>query len=148
MVLEHQTLFTNLVTRLGWESRLGRNFDATASELVRYLLFADEAELKAPVEGDREFVDAFARGGVKDGQARSLRDFDLRTRMFRYRCSYLIYTPQFDGLPENARQVVWKELFAILSGAESSHLGSSERRAVLEILRETKRGLPEYFRAD
>jgi hypothetical protein len=137
MVLEHQTRFTNLVTRLGWESRLGRPIEPTAAELVRYLLFADETALTAPIEGGRAFAEAFARAAVRDGRGRSLRDFDLKSRMFRYRCSYLIHSPQFDGLPAQARELVWKKLNAVLRGAEPSHLGEAERQAILEILQET-----------
>jgi hypothetical protein len=146
MVLEHQTRFTNLVTRLGWEQRLGRDIDATAAELVRYLVFADEAALTAPVQGSRAFADAFARGAVRDARGRSLRDFDLESRLFRYRCSYLIYTPQFDGLPAEARELVYRKLSAILTGAEPSKLPEEERRVVLEILRETKPGFPTTAR--
>jgi hypothetical protein len=69
---------------------------------VRYLLFADETVLTAPIEGSRAFVDAFVRSAVRDSRGRSLRDFDLKTRMFQYRCSYLIYSQQFDGLPPEA----------------------------------------------
>ena len=147
MVLEHQTRFTNLVTRLGWESRLGRKIDDTVTELVSYLLFADETALTAPVQGGRAFADSFARAARRDRKGRSLRDFDLVHRLFQYRCSYLIYTEQFDGVPAPARELVLRRLYGILSGAEPSHLGEIERQAILEILRETKTGLPEYFRA-
>jgi hypothetical protein len=146
MVLEHQTRFTNLVTRLGWESRLGRPIDATVDELVRYLLFADEVALREPIRGGRAFAEAFARGAKSDSKGRSLRDFDLEHRLFRYRCSYLIFTAQFDGLPAPARHAVLRNLYAILTGATPSHLQPEERRAILEILRETKPSLPEYFR--
>jgi hypothetical protein len=146
MTMEHQTRFTNLVTRLGWESRLGRDFQATAEELVRYLLFADEAALTEPIQGGPEFVAAFAAGAVRDRNGRSLRDLDLHHRMFRYRCSYLIYSEQFDALPVPARDHVLRRLFAILSGTEISNLEASERRAIIEILRDTMPSLPAYFR--
>ena len=38
--------------------------------------------------------------GCGDVAGRSLRDFDLTTRLFKYPCSFLIYSPQFDGLPD------------------------------------------------
>ncbi|MCX6631619.1 MAG: hypothetical protein NTW28_28745, partial [Candidatus Solibacter sp.] len=147
LTLEHQTRFTNLVTRLGWESRLGRDFEATAGELVRYLLFADEVAFTEAVEGGPEFAAAFAKGAVRDRNGRSLRDLDLQHRMFRYRCSYLIYSEQFEALPAPARDRVLRRLHAILTGSEASNLETSERRAILEILRETKASLPGYFRA-
>lgn len=147
MTLEHEARFTNLVTRLGWESRLGRNSDATAEELVRYLLFQDEAPLSGAVQGGPEFAAAFAGAAVRDRKGRSLRDFDLQRRMFRYRCSYLIYGEQFDALPRAARELVLRRVYAILSGAEASKLEADERVAILEILRETKASLPAYFLA-
>lgn len=135
------------MTRLGWESRLGRNFEVTAGELVRYLLFSDEVELTEPVEGGPAFAAAFAGGALRDRNGRSLRDLDLRRRLFRYRCSSLIYSEQFDALPAPARDGILRRVYAILTAAEPSNLEGSERRAILEILRETKPGLPRYFRA-
>jgi len=137
MTFEHETRFTNLATRLGWESRLGRNIDATAEELARYILFEDEAPLTGAVQGGAEFATAFANGAVRDQARRSLRDFDLKTRMFKYRCSYMIYASQFDALPAAARDNVLRRVRDALTGSTPSKLPESERRAILEILRET-----------
>ena len=145
MTLEHETRFTNLATRLGWESRLGRDIDATVDEFARYLLFEDEAPLTAAVEGGPEFAAVFAAGAVRDRAGRSLRDFDLRTRMFRYRCSYMIYAGQFDALPPAARDRVLRRLHDTLTGAIPSKLPPDERRAILEILRDTMKSLPAWF---
>ncbi len=145
LTLEHETRFTNLATRLGWESRLGRDTDATAEEFAGYLLFQDEAPLTSPVEGGPEFAAAFAAGGVRDRAGRSLRDLDLQTHMFRYRCSYLIYAGQFDALPAGARDSVLHRVYDILSGVTPSKLPAAERRAILEILRDTKKSLPAWF---
>jgi hypothetical protein len=147
MVLEHQTRFTNLVTRVNWESRLGRDTAATATELVRYLLFADEAPLTAPIQGGTAFTAAFSAAAIRDKSGRSLRDFDLKSRLFRYRCSYMIYTEQFDAIPAPARDQVLRRVYAILTGAEPSAYPEPVRRATLEILRETKPALPAYFSA-
>ena len=67
-----------------------------------------------------------------------MRDFDLHKRIFRYPCSYLIYSEAFDALPEPARGYVYHRLLQVLSGEDQSEdftrLSASDRRAVLEIL--------------
>jgi hypothetical protein len=69
----------------------------------------------------------------------------------RYPCSYMIYSAAFDGLPVEARNVIYKRMWDVLSGrvreARYARLSQSDRQAVIEILRETKKDLPEYFRA-
>jgi hypothetical protein len=152
MVLEHQSHAMNLITRAAWESRVGesaRMRDAV-DELVDYLLFVDEAPLPQPVAGSSGFAEMFTARGPKDAKGRSLRDFDLKTRMMRYPLSYLVYSAQFDAMPADARERAWDRLHAVLSGREVapkySHHGAADRRAILEILRETKDGLPAYFR--
>jgi hypothetical protein len=144
MVLEHQTRMVNLITRLGWESRLGRPTGATVEELVKYMLFVEETPLKAPLEGISEYAQKFSQQGPRDHQGRSLRDFDLKTRMFRYPCSFLIYSAQFDSLPDAARSQVYTRLHEVLSGKETgaayARLTPADRQAISEILHDTKQG--------
>jgi hypothetical protein len=160
MVLAHQTQMTNLITRAGWESRMlsaKPSTDASArlaeavTDLVDYLLFVDEAPLTGPVKGTAGFTERFAKSGPRDKQGRSLRDFDLKRRLFQYPCSYMIYTPAFDALPQLARDAVYNRMWDVLSGREKQPrykvLSPADRRAIVEILRETKPGLPEYFAA-
>jgi hypothetical protein len=96
--------------------------------------------------GSSAFAREFQSRGLRDSKGRSLRDFDLRTRIFRYPCSYLIYSDAFDRLPGPARQYVYHRLLAILSGGDQSpdfaRLSAQDRRAILEILLGTKAGLP------
>ena len=67
-------------------------------ETADYLLFVDEAPLAAPVRGVSEFAKSFSGSGPRDRKGRSLRELDLQTRLFKYRCSYMIYSPAFDAL--------------------------------------------------
>ena len=147
MVLEHQTRMVNLITRLGWEARLGHDTAAGVEELVKYMLFVDETALKVPLDGISEYAQKFSQQGPRDHQGRCLRDFDLKTRMFRYPCSFLIYSAQFDGLPDAVRARVYARLHEVLSGKETgtayARLTAPDRQAVLEILRDTKQGLPK-----
>ncbi len=158
MVLAHQTQMTNLITWTGWEARLlaskpGTDASARLSEavneLVDYLLFVDEAPLARPIKGTAGFTERFAKAGPRDKQGRSLRDFDLKRRMFQYPCSYMIYTPAFDGLPQVAKDAVYSRMWEVLSGREKQPrykvLSPADRRAIVEILRDTKQGLPDYF---
>jgi len=161
MTFEHQTQMTNYLTRVGWEARvvehaakddpirLQRNVDIDA--LVTYMLFADEAPLKEPIEGVSSFTKTFPERGPRDAQGRSLRDFDLQKRLFRYPLSYLIYSAQFDALPDGVRERVYQRLYDVLTGKDQdqrfANLSSDDRRGILEILRDTKLGLPPYWLA-
>jgi hypothetical protein len=180
LVLGHQTQMHNLITLTNYKTRIAqyalqtqsangtagapaasaslpeatrRQFERPAEQLLRYLLFANEAPLtdlhaQAALQAS-PFAREFATRGPRDSKGRSLRDFDLGTRIFRYPCSYLIYSDAFDALPQPAKDYVYHRLLQILSGADQSedfaHLTASDRRAVLEILLETKPGLPEEW---
>lgn len=137
MVFEHQTRVMNLITYLGWEARVGHDVRAVARDLADALLFTDEAPISGKIEGSSGFAARFAALGPRDHLGRSLREFDLEHRLMRYPCSYMIYTPAFDALPAAAKDEVYARLWETLSGPEG--------RAVVEILKETKRDLPSYF---
>jgi hypothetical protein len=165
MVLEHQSQTHNAITAANFETRealhqtfemnelLGREagFISETSErrigvmverLVSHLLMCHEFRLTDPVAGTSPFAEEFMQRGVRDSQGRSLRDLDLQTRLFRYPCSYLIYSPSFDALPGEIRKRVIGRLKEILGAADESpgfaHLTAPLRREILEILAETK----------
>ena len=155
LVLDHQTQMHNLITQTNYQTRIAldsqsagakQQMERSAEQLVRYLLFAKEARLEGPVKGDSGYAKAFSAHGPRDTQGRSLRDFDLHTRLFRYPCSYLIYSEAFDAIPGPAKEFIWHRLFEVLSGRDQSpefaSLTAEDRRAVLEILVATKPGLP------
>ncbi|MGE3276119.1 MAG: hypothetical protein AB7O67_13475 [Vicinamibacterales bacterium] len=125
---------------------------ADIEDLVAYLLFEDEAPLVEPIEGTSSFTRTFPERGPRDTQGRSLRDFDLTRRLFRYPLSYMIYSPQFDALPEAAKARVYRRLHDVLTGGDRgsryAHLTPADRRAILEIVRATKADLPAYWRHD
>jgi hypothetical protein len=123
----------------------------TAKELVDYLLFIDEAPLAGKIHGNSGFAEKFAAKGPRDSKGRSLRQLDLERRLMRYPCSYMIYTAAFDALPTEAIAAIYLRMWQILSGVEKSNtyarLSLADRQAIVEILRETKKGLPDFFRA-
>jgi hypothetical protein len=162
MTLEHQTRMNNLMTRIGWDTRIalregngklddaarGR-INAEIEEMVGYMLFVDEAPLNEPVRSVSTFTRNFGARGPHDANGRSLRDFDLGRRLFRYPLSYLIYSAAFDGMPDVVRERVYQRLFEILTGKDESKtfagLAAADRQAVLDILRTTKPNLPKYW---
>src|SRR5262245_1891536 len=157
MVFDHQLHMMNLLARLSWEARAAEGksdaaalMDGVAREVVDYMLFVDEAPLPTAVQGSSGFAERFSARGPKDSRDRSLYQLDLTTRLLRYPCSYMVYSDAFDGLPAGARDAVYRRMYAVLSGAEPaprySRLSPSDRRAIIDILRETKRDLPAYFR--
>jgi hypothetical protein len=162
MTLEHQTRMTDLMIRVGWEARMAEHdgkmdnaartrFESDVDSLVAYMLFTDEAQLDAKVQGTSTFAQTFAARGPHDHKGRSLRDFDLQTRLFRYPLSYMIYSDAFDGMPELVRERVYQRLYSIVSGkdrnAKFQRLSDDERRAIVEILRDTKPELPAYWKS-
>jgi hypothetical protein len=157
MLLEHQTHMQNYITRLGYETRMMmaayghiRYLRSQVNGFLRYLLFTEEAPLSAPVTGEAQYVADFTAQAACDSKGRSLRDLDMRTRMFRYPCSFLIYSEAFDQIPDVMREHLLGRLYDILTGKDAdpqfSGLTSADRQAILEILRETKPNLPDYWR--
>jgi hypothetical protein len=168
MVLEHQSQMHNFITAAHYEARQAlayqetmnkaldrpadfrsesttRRINAAAEQLVRCLLFVDEFRLTSPISGTSQFVNEFQKHGPSDSRGRSLRQFDLHSRLLKFPCSYLVYSDSFDQLPTEVKQRVGQRLGEILS-AESAergfeHLTTESRIAIREILRETKPGL-------
>ena len=75
------------------------------------MLFRDEARLTDRIKGTSSFASDFAARGPRDSKGRSLRDFDLKTRLFRYPCSYLIYSRAFDSLPDEVKDHIYERLW-------------------------------------
>ena len=170
LVLAHQTQMHNLITLTNYQTRLAlyadqtknrapegtisdaarKQFERPAEQLVRYLLFTNEAPLEDTVAGTSGFAEEFAAKGPRDAHGRSLRDFDLHKRIFKYPCSYLIYSQAFDAIPAPAKEYIYRRIFEILSGREQgpvfASLSGGDRRAILEILVATKPGLPEEWK--
>jgi len=154
LVLEHQAQMLNLITRVGWEARVGgevahRPFASAVEELVDYLLFVDESPLPGPISGPTPFAKRFSENAPLDTRGRSLRDLDLTHRLLKYPCSYLIYSEAFDALPADAKDAVYQRMWQVLNGhatdARYSALSADDRTAIIEILRDTKKDLPSYW---
>jgi hypothetical protein len=150
LVLQHQADVQNLITRVSYDARTAEDkreepLEETVERLLRMMLFVDAVEYTAPISGEPKFVEQFASRAVRDPQGRSLRDFDLTRRLFRYPLSYVIDSPAFDALPAQPKSLFYRRLHEVLSGADTSedfaHLSAADRAAITEILRATK---PEF----
>ena len=173
LVLGHQARMHNLITRAGYAARLAmrdeaamnqalqrgadfrsdstvRRIRSAGDELLRYLLFADEAQLPDPVAGTSRFAAEFAARAPRDGQGRALRDLDLQHHLLRQRCSWLITSAAFIALPAPLKDHLYARLHAILLGSDASgeysYLGADERAAILAILLATDPDLPASWR--
>lgn len=135
MTLEHQTGFINRAYALNVV-----NTDKALDDLVEYMLFDSEVKLPGPVTGNSGFTAQFSARGPRDAQGRSLRDFDLKTRLFRYPLSYMIYSSAFDTLKPDIKAKVYRKLYDALRAK------GEDGAAAIAIAAATKPGLPDYWK--
>jgi hypothetical protein len=145
MVLGHQTHIHNLITVANTNLRSSPTEEAIKEDgerLVDAMLFSEAVPLTEPITGTTNFVTEFSSRGPRDSQGRSLHQLDLKTRLLRYPLSYLVYSKSFDALPKAAKDYVYRRFWEVLSGKDNSaafaHLSSADRKAILDILQETK----------
>ena len=169
MVLEHQSQMHNAITKASYSFRetmayqrtmnrvldrdkdyisasTERRISSAADNVVKHLLYVGEFQLQSPLEGTSSFSEDFQSNRVEDSRTRSLRDFDLANRLFRFPCSYLIYSKSFDALPPAMLKLIYDRLNSVLSGQQQDgfeHLSAADRKAIQEILRETKPGFKD-----
>jgi hypothetical protein len=127
MVFAHQMRMMNLLAH-----------PDNVDDLVNHLLFLDETPLPSPIRGNSGFTEIFESAGPRDRRGRSLRDFDLKTRLIRYPCSYMIYSDAFNSLPSKTKDAIYRRMWTILSTRAGG-------QTVIEILRDTKPDLPAWF---
>lgn len=161
MVLEHQVKLHSLLNAAGMNYRrsihlmraldperelesesMDRISDGWAEDLVDALFFKNEADLGDGVEGSRDFQREFAKRFPKSSDGDSLVEFRLYRRIFKNRCSYMVYSDAFKGLPDGLKQRVIAKMKRVLSGEAEGfeYLKKSERKRIDEILSETLKG--------
>jgi hypothetical protein len=172
MVLEHQATLHNQITAANYRARLAlreqqvlnemlnstspelspgiqRRLQRAGDDVLKGLLFVGETPLTDAVQGTSGFAEYFAGLGPRDRQGRSLREFDLQRRMFKYPCSYLIDSDAMNALPDQVRSHIYRRLWEIVTDQDTSptfaHLTRDDRRAIHAILSDTKPGLPDYW---
>lgn len=170
MVLEHQVTAHNAIIAASYVSRqaIYRNrmlaqfldhepdqftettqsvLDHQADDLLRALFFCGEFQLGGfGVEGGEAFQDAFQANSRRAANGKSLKDLQLLSRLFKYRCSYMIYSTTFTNLPKPFKDMVFEKLVNILESEsppdDFQHLGDREREQIHQILTETLDGFP------
>lgn len=172
MVFEHQTQMHNRLTSANFATRQAlyletqmrqraeqgddqhlpitvRAIERAGDDVLDALLLVGEAQLTDAIAGTSGFAQSFAQRGPRDSQGRSLRELDLKRRLFRYPCSYLIYSESFQKLPREVHDYVWQRLSELLTAeqppARFSHLSDTDRQDILAILRDTIPDLPAAF---
>ena len=154
MILGHQTHVHNMITSGVYEihdavqnplsDKMPQIIKDAGEPIVKSMLFSEEAQLTEPVTGTSSFAADFTSRGPRDSKGRSLREFDLKHRLLRYPMSYLIYSKSFDAMPAELKEYVERRFREVLTGQDTSpefsHLSADGRKAILEILHDTKPG--------
>jgi hypothetical protein len=145
LVFDHQMAMLNRIIRIH-----NLHSARAVEDFVNYLLFMDESPLRNKIVSTSGFAQYFAEEGIRDKKGRSLRDLDLERRLLRYPCSYMIYSPAFDSLDTAIKAAIYTQMWQVLSGKSQgpkySKLTTSDRRAIVEILQDTKPELRPYFK--
>jgi hypothetical protein len=156
LVFDHQMHAINLLTRLNWESRVASSHEHSsesdgalrglANQLAEYFLFVGEVPPTVPLTPRPGLAEFLESRTPKDRHGRSLGQLDLVNRLMRYPCSYMVYSEAFEGLSPPVKEAVYGRMIEILSGNDArpqyARISVDDRRAVLEILRETKPDFP------
>lgn len=161
MVLEHQCQMHNLLTSASMQYRrayylggamnvdadpndgsAGRVADGAADQIVDCLFFKNEADPGENIEGGEAFQVSFAARFPKTSEGRSLADFQLYQRLFKHRCSFMVYSNAFRDLPPRVKQAVIAKMHEALAGDNPrvDWLKTSERLKIGEILTATLSG--------
>lgn len=161
MVLEHQCHAHNLMTAASMNYKrayylskaldpegdpdvgsAGQLADHSAEQIVDWFLFSGEAKQGADgVEGGGDFQKQFKATMPHASNGDSLADFHLNGRLFKNRCSYMIYSEAFQQLPQRVKSRVIAGIRKVLEAATTegphSDMKLSERRRTANILHET-----------
>ncbi len=166
MILEHQCRIHNLLTKAKYGYRRAtwfqksiqqnlpindpngmswKNADQSADEILSALLFEDEIELEEDgVQGGERFKDAFLSRDIAPSSGRGLRSLKLYRHLFKYRCSYMIYSKAFRHLPKPVKERVIIKLKQALSDEGTpkfAYLSLREKQKIRAILNDT---LPSF----
>ncbi len=150
LVHDHQVGFVNLATESLYLSKLlasepgglqapaaAKELDELADRFARYILFADEAKLPAQgIGGDADFIRDFQARARKSPEGVSVREFDLRTRLFRTRCSYMLESSVWAAVPAEVKD---RTLAAVKTLVRTAPwLDAEEKRRIAQWLMATQ----------
>lgn len=159
LIHEHQIGFVNRASAATYRTRgllhqgqgqldaaAGEKLDAEAASFARYILFADEVPLPGGgVTGDPVYKADFLKTR-RAVQGASLKDFELRTRLFKNRCSYMIESASFRGLPPEFKQRLYRRMSQALDVArpdpEYAYLPAAEKQSIRTLVKASLTDLP------
>ena len=124
------------------KSSAGKVADSWAEKITDCIFFKDEADLGEGVEGNAAFQNSFIARFPKTAAGDSLADFRLYGRIFKHRCSFMVYSDAFKNLPPTVKALVLGKMRKALAGddARVDWLVASERKRIVVILSETLPG--------
>lgn len=161
LVFEHQAEIHNRIARAVLETRVAlfqqeefdrilerktpglsegtqRRIHLASESLVEGLFFCGEASLGGVVSGTSNFATDFAKKGPTDAKGRSLREFDLKDKIFLHPLSYMVLSTAFEQMPPVVKEMAIKRITTILNQGDSdekySHLTVEKRKEIREIL--------------
>ena len=127
-----------------------RRIKHASDKVLKYMFFADEADIPKIEISDSAFAQTFHAREPKDSKGRSLYQLRANRRMFRYPFSYIVYTDTFNDLPQDALDCIWPEIERILDPTIRyegySHLSRRDKAVIKEILLETHPSATEYWK--
>ena len=120
LIFDHQAGFVNRAIKSNYLLRLTQlpdnldehqlNFKKSISDLVKYSLFDKEPNLSLKINQNSHFKTDFLITPHKLKTGESLRELDLKTRLFKYRCSFMLFSDFFKNNPPEIKKVVYKEI--------------------------------------
>lgn len=118
-----------------------RRYRSAAEKVVRAILMCDALTWEQPISGTSSFREEFEARGPADDQGRSLRQLDASRRLFRYPCSFLVYSRPFRQLHPEVRTVVLHRISQVLTADTDdesfNHITATDRKQLLAILSAT-----------
>ena len=159
LLLEHQIGFTNRCIAITYKFRelkiLNRDsininlIEEETQSLLSYILFKNEALLpENKINSETQYVLDFENSSTRNQKGKDLRKLNLKTRLFNLRCSYMIFSNSFSGLPSVIKDCLINKLHLILSCDQKkippafSYLGNDERKIIKQILSTSLPGFP------
>jgi len=123
--------------------------ESETNSLLSYILFQNEAQLPPnQITKETKFIVDFEKTEKSNLGSTQLRKLNLKNRLFENRCSYMIFSSSFRGLPGVIKKSLFHKLKVVLSAKQSelpseySYLKEDERVKILSILSQSFQGFP------
>lgn len=148
LILEHQVGFINrcigasyrlrefsLLEESNYPEKRRARINLEATRITDYALFRTEVPLPQAISfEDSMFAKDF------QGRGKPLRQFNLHDRLMQRRCSYMIGSQSFEGLPNELKDAVLSKIKTVMTTPQSklskefSYFGETERKEINEAL--------------